>query len=105
MDGCDEIAMHGSSSAWEPHQVRLIIWRFAGPASGTVACAHSSLDSPSCDLDVVCRLRNVVVDVLRKPLKMSCELHQPGRMKVAAVQIKFLCSWQAVSGADPPTDR
>ena len=70
-----------------------------------MARAHSSLDSPSCDLDGECRLRNVVADVLRKPLKIICELHQPGRLKVAAVQIKFLCSWQVVSGTGPPTDR
>ena len=97
--------MHGSSSAREPHQVSLIMWRFAGPISGTVARAHGSLDSPSCDLDVVCRLRNVVVNVLRKPVKMSCELHQPGRLVLAAILIKFPCSWQAVSGAHPPKDR
>mmetsp|Transcript_8925 Transcript_8925/g.23350 ORF Transcript_8925/g.23350 Transcript_8925/m.23350 type:complete len:161 (+) Transcript_8925:43-525(+) len=87
--------MRASSSAREPHQVSLIIWRFAGPISGTVARAHGSLDSPSCSLDVVCRLRNVVVDVLRKPMKMSCELHQPGRLVLAAFRIKFPCSWQA----------
>ena len=97
--------MDGSSSAREPHQVNLIIWRFAGPTSGTVACAHGSLDSPSCDLDVVCRLRKVVVDVLRKPVKMSCELHQPGRLVLAAFRIKFPCSQQAVSGTHPPKDQ
>ena len=97
--------MEASSSAPVPHQVNLIIWRFAGPTSGTVACAHGSLDSPSCDLDVVCRLRNVVVDVLRKPVKMSCELHQPGRLVLAAFRIKFPCSQQAVSGTHPPKDQ
>ena len=81
-----------SSSAREPQQVSCLTCRFAGPTSGTVARAHSSLDSLSCGLDGVCRLRNVVVDVLRKPLKITCELHQPGRLKAAATQIKFLCS-------------
>ena len=81
--------MEAASSAPEPRQVRLIIWRFAGPASGTVARAYSSLDSPSCDLAGVCRLRNDVVDVLRELLNIITELHEPGRLVSAAVQIKF----------------
>ena len=93
LDGSDEIAMEAPSSAPQPRQVSGTTCAMAGPISGTVARSRGSLVSPSCDLDVVCRLRNVVVDVLRKPLKMSCELHQPGRMQVAAVQFKFLCSW------------
>jgi hypothetical protein len=97
--------MEAASSAPEPRQVSLTIWRFAGPTSGTVARAHGSLDSPSCDLDVVCRLRKVVVDVLQKPVKMSCELHQPGRLVLGAFRIKLPCSRQAVSGAHPPKDQ
>ena len=66
MDGSDEIAMDGSSSAREPHQVNRITCGFADPSSGTVARAHSSLDSPRFDLAGVCRLRNDVADVLRE---------------------------------------
>ena len=44
LDGSDEIAMDGSSSALEPHQVSRITCGFAGPTSGTVARCHSSLD-------------------------------------------------------------
>jgi hypothetical protein len=60
-----------SSSAREPHQVSRMTWRFAGPTSGIVARAHSSLDSPRFDLAVVCRMRINVDDVLRELLKMS----------------------------------
>lgn len=42
------------------------------------------------------RLRNIDADVVREPLNIICELHQPGRLKAAATQIKYLCSWQAV---------
>ena len=97
--------MEAPSGAPAPRQVSHMICGFAGSTSGTVTRAHSSLDSPSCDLDGVCRLRNVVVDVLQKPLKMTCELHQAGRLKVAATQIKYLCSWQAVSSAHAPKEK
>ena len=97
--------MEASSSAPVPHQVSRITCGLAGPTSGTVARAHSSLDSSSCDSDIVCRLRKVVVDMLRKPVKMSCELHQPGRLVLAAFRIKFPCSQQAVSGTHPPKDQ
>ena len=56
-------------------------------------------------MDGLCRLRNIIVDVLLKPLKIICEHPQPGRLKVDATQIKFLRSWQAVSGADLPNER
>ena len=102
MDCSDDLAMEAPSSAPTPHQVSRMTCGFAGSTSGTVARTQSSLDSPSCDLHGVCRLWNVVVDVLRKPLKITCELHQPGRLKAAATQIKFLCSWQVVHGAHPP---
>ena len=71
LDGSDDLAMEAPSSAPAPRQVSRSTWRFAGPTSGTVAHTHSSLDSPSCDLDGVCRLRNDVFDVLRELLKMS----------------------------------
>ena len=80
-------------------------WRFAGPTSGTVARAYSSLDSPRDRLATVCRLRNNVVDVLREPLKTTEELHEPGRLMPAAAQIKFSCCWQAVGSADSATGR
>ena len=83
--------MDGSSSAREPHQVCGMTWRFAGPTSGTMARAYSSLNSPRDRLANVCRLRNNVVDVLREPLKTTEELHEPGRLLTAAAQIKFLC--------------
>ena len=63
-------AMDGSSSAPEPRQVSAMSCRFAGPTSGTVARAYSSLDSPCNRLALVCRLRNIVTDVLQEPLKM-----------------------------------
>ena len=66
MDGCDEIAMHGSSSAPAPHQVSRMTCGVAGPTSGIVARAYSLLDSPRFDLAGVCRLRNDVADVLRE---------------------------------------
>ena len=97
--------MEAPSSAPQPRQVSGVTCAMAGPTSGTVACSHGSLVSPSCDLDVVCRLRNVVVHVLQKPVKMSCELHQPGRLMLAAFRIKFPCSWQVMSGAHPPKDQ
>ena len=78
-------------------------WRFAGPTSGTVARAYSSLDSPRDRLAMVCRLRNNVVDVLQEPLKTTEELHEPGRPVTAAAQIKFSCCWQAVGSADSAT--
>ena len=51
------------------------------------------------------RLRNGVLDLLHEPLKCISELHEHGRLKLAAVQITFLCYWQAVRGADPLTNR
>ena len=83
--------MDGSSSVREPHQVCGMTWRFAGPTSGTMARAYSSLNSQCDRLANVCRLRNNVVDVLREPLKTTEELHEPGRLVTAAAQIKFLC--------------
>ena len=97
--------MHGSSSAQEPNQVCGMTWRFAGPTSGTVARAYSLLDSPRDRLATVCRLRNNVVDVLREPVKITEELHEPGRLVTAAAQIKFSCCWQAVGSADSATGR
>ena len=44
LDGSDEIAMDGSSSAREPHQVTRITCGFARPTSCTVARCYSSLD-------------------------------------------------------------
>ena len=89
MDGSDDLAMDGSSSAREPHQVNRMTFRFADPASGIVARAHSSLDSPRFDLAGVCRLRNDVADVLREVLKMVWKLHEHGTPTTAAFQIKF----------------
>ena len=111
-DGSDEIAMDGSSSARGSltRSASLIIWRFrsagrANRVAPSVARAHGSFDSSSCDWDIVCRLRKVVVDMLRKPVKtMSCELHQPGGVVLAAFRIKFPCSRQAVSGTHPRKD-
>ena len=75
LDGSEEIAMDGSSSAREPHQVSGITCGFAGPTSGTVARSHSSLDRPRFDLAGVCRLRNDVADVLRELLKIIVTDH------------------------------
>jgi|SouAtlMetagenome_1021521.scaffolds.fasta_scaffold330340_1 hypothetical protein len=75
--------MDGSSSAREPRQVGAMTWRIAGPTSGTVTRTHRSLDSPRCRLAGVCRLRNVVLDVLREPLKGMTELQQPVRLESA----------------------
>jgi hypothetical protein len=97
--------MAAPSSAPEPHEVSGMTCRFAGPTSGTVARAYSSLDSPRDRLATVCRLRNNVVDVLREPLKTTEELHEPGRLMPAAAQIKFSCCWQAVGSADSATGR
>ena len=105
MDGCDEIAMHGSSSAQEPHQLCGMTWRFAGPTSGIVPRACSLLDSLRNRLAAVCRLRNNVADVLQEPLKTTEELHEPERLVTAAAQIKFSCCWQAVGSADSATGR
>ena len=44
LDGSDEIAMDGSSSAREPHQVSRITCGFADPTSEPVARSYSSLD-------------------------------------------------------------
>ena len=80
-------------------------WRFAGPTSGTLARAYSSLDSPRDRLATVCRLRNNVVDVLQEPLKTTEELHEHGQLVTAAAQIKFSCYWQVVGSADSATGR
>ena len=89
MDGCDDLAMDGSSSAREPHQVSGFTCSFADPTSGTVPRSHSSLDRPRFDLAGVCRLRNDVADVLREVLKMVWKLHEHGTPTTAAFQIKF----------------
>ena len=89
LDGSDARSMDGSSSAREPHQVNRITCGFADPSSGTVAHAHSSLDSPRFDLAGVCRLQNDVADVLREVLKMAWKLHEHGTPTTAAFQIKF----------------
>ena len=97
--------MEAPSSAPAPRQVSGMTCRFAGPTSGTVARAYSSLDSPRDRLATVCRLRNNVVDVLREPLKTTEELHEPGRLMLAAAQIKFSCCWHGVRSADSATGR
>ena len=53
----------------------------------------------------MCRLRNIVADVLQEPLNIITELHEPGRLVIAAAQIKFSCCWQAVRSADSVTGR
>ena len=97
--------MEASSSAPEPHQVSGLSCHFAGPTSGTVARAHSSLDSLRFDLTGVCRLRNDVADVLRKLLKIIPELHEQGRLRAAAVQMKCPRPCQVVRSANQPKDR
>ena len=51
----------------------------------------------------MCRLRNIVADVLQEPLNIITELHEPGRLVIAAAQIKLSCCWQAVRSADSAT--
>ena len=46
-----------------------------------------------------------MVDVLRKLLKIICELHELGRLLPAARRIIFPCCRQAVHSAATPTDR
>ena len=92
-------------SAPQPHQVSGMTWRFAGPTSGIMARAHSSLDSPRFDLAVVCRMRNDVDDLLREPLKHQQQLQQPGRHMPASGLIMFPCCRQTVRSAVTPTER
>ena len=51
----------------------------------------------------VSRLQNDVIVVLRELLNIITELHEPGRLVIAAAQIKFSCCWQAVRSADSAT--
>ena len=97
--------MDGSSSAPEPRQVSAMSCRFAGPTSGTVARAYSSLDSPCNRLALVCRLRNIVDDLLREPLKDKPQLQLPGRLMAATCQIMFSRYQQTVRSAEQPTVR
>ena len=53
----------------------------------------------------MCRLRNNVIVVLRELLKISTELHEPGRLVTVAAQINFSCYWQAVRSAESATGR
>ena len=79
LDGSDKIAMAASSSAPAPLQVSLIMYCFEHPTSGPVTRSHSSVNSHCGRLAFVCRLRNVVADMLREPLNMVSQLHEPGQ--------------------------
>ena len=92
-------------SALEPLQVSRLTCRFAGLTGGTVARAHSSLDSPRDCLASVCRLRNNVNEVVRELLMDKPELQVCGRPEPAASLISFLCYWAAVRSADSPPGR
>ena len=76
--------------------------RFAGLTGGTVARAHSSLDSPRDRLAAVCRLRNNVDEVVRELLVGKPGLQVCGRLEPAASLISFMCYWAAVRSADSP---
>ena len=97
--------MEAPSSAREPHQVSRWPCRFAGSMSGTVARVYSSLDSPCNRLALVCRLRNIIADVVREPLNIISQLHENGRRTLTATNINGLLYWRTVHGAELPTDR
>ena len=78
LDCSDDLAMRASWSAPKPRQVSCLTCRFAGLTGGTVARAHSSLDSPRDRLAAVCRLRNNVHDVVRELLKASLNFNHTG---------------------------
>jgi hypothetical protein len=92
--------MEAPSSAREPHQVSRWPCRFAGSMSGTVARVYSSLDSPCNRLALVCRLRNIIADVVREPLNIISQLHENGRRTLTATNINGLLYWRTVHSAD-----
>ena len=96
--------MEAPSSAREPHQVSRWPCRFAGSMSGTVARVYSSLDSPCNRLALVCRLRNIIADVVREPLNIISQLHENGRRTLTATNINGLLYWRTVHSAELPTD-
>jgi hypothetical protein len=96
--------MEAPSSAREPHQVSRWSCRFAGSTSGTMSRAYSSLDSPCNRLALVCRLRNIVADVVRELLNIISQLHEHGRRTLTATNINVLLCRQTVHGAELPTD-
>ena len=96
--------MDGSSSAPEPRQVSAMSCRFAGPTSGTVARAYSSLDSPCNRLALVCRLRNIVDDLLRElPMSMT-GLHEHELLRHSSLGLEFSSHLQLVRSANSPSD-
>ena len=92
--------MEAPSSAREPHQVSRWPCRFAGSMSCTVARVYSSLDSPCNRLALVCRLRNIIADVVREPLNIISQLHENGRRTLTATNINGLLYWRTVHSAD-----
>ena len=96
--------MEAPSSAPAPPQVSRMVCRFAGPTSGTVARAHTSLNSRCDQLAAVCRLRNDVNDLLRElPMSMT-GLHEYVLLRPSALGLEFSSYLQAVRSAKPPSD-